>query len=322
MFWRILPEELVAHTHNDAPFHAYSAQEIAARLLPQLPKGFEVNATTHYLIVHDTSRAYAQWCGALFERLYMAFRNYWTKRGFELTEPQFPLVAVVFADRATYLKHSRGELGDAGESILAYFSLDTNRMTMYDLTGTERVGRGSRGGTSAQINQILARPEAQLAVATIVHEATHQIAFNSGLHARLSDCPMWFSEGIAVYFETPDLHSAKGWSGIGAINRPRLTQFQQCLRSRPRDSLTTLIGENKRFRDPNQALDAYAEAWALTYFLMKQRPKQYIDYLKLLSAKKPLIEDSPETHIRQFEQCFGSLKQLDSEFLRYMGRVR
>ena len=145
----------------------------------------------------------------------MAFRNYWTKRGFDLSEPQFPLVAVVFADRAAYLKYSRGELGDAAESIIAYFSLDTNRMTMYDLTGTERGGRGGHGGSAAQINQILARPEAQLTVATIVHEATHQIAFNSGLHARLSDCPKWFSEGIAVYFETPDLHSAKGGGDRG-----------------------------------------------------------------------------------------------------------
>ena len=138
---RIPPEEIVEHTHNDAPFQAYSAKEIADRLLPELPKGFEVHATTHYLIVHNTSRAYAQWCGALFERLYMAFRNYWTKRGFDLSEPQFPLVAAVFADRAAYLKHSRGELGGGAESVIAYFSLDTNRMTMYDLTGTERGGR-------------------------------------------------------------------------------------------------------------------------------------------------------------------------------------
>ena len=230
-------------------------------------------------------------------------------------------MAVVFADRAAYLKYSRGELDGAAESIIAYFSLDTNRMTMYDLTGTERGGRGNRGGSAAQINQVLARPEAQMTVATIIHEATHQIAFNSGLHARLSDCPMWFSEGIAVYFETLDLRSAKG-EGIGEINRPRLALFRQYLRRRPRDSLATLIRTNKRFNDSEQAADAYAEAWALTYFLMKQRPQQYIDYLKLLSPKKPLIEDPPEERVRQFEQCFGSLQQLDGELLRYMARVR
>ena len=59
-------------------------------------------------------------------------------------------------------------------------------------------------------------------VSTIVHEATHQIAFNSGLHQRLSDCPKWFSEGVAMYCETPDLKSSEGWAGIGAVNRNRL----------------------------------------------------------------------------------------------------
>ena len=141
-----------------------------------------------------------------------------------------------------------------------------------------------------------------MTVATIVHEATHQIAFNCGLHTRYSDCPMWFSEGIAVYFETPDLHSPKGWSGIGAVNRPRLAQFQQYLRSRPHDSLRTLISNDKRFRDPKQALDAYAEAWALTYFLLQQHRKQYVEYLRMLSAKKPLLEDGPEKRLAQFQQ--------------------
>ena len=164
-------------------------------------------------------------------------------------------------------------------------------MTMYDLTGVESQGRGpGRNRTAAQINQILAQPDALRTVATIVHEATHQIAFNCGLHTRLSDCPLWFSEGIAEYFETPDLRSAKGWSGIGKdVNQPRLEQFQQYLAARPANSLETLLRDDTRFRDPKQSLDAYAEAWALTYFLIRQHPKEYVAYLAMLSKKKPLL---------------------------------
>jgi hypothetical protein len=229
---------------------------------------------------------------------------------------------VVFADRPSYLKFSRPELGAAGESIIGYFALTTNRMTMYDLTGLEAQGRAGRIGTSAQINQILAQPDALRTVATIVHEATHQIAFNCGLHTRLSDCPLWFSEGIAVYFETPDLRSAKGWSGIGAVNRPRLEQFQRYSAARPADSLATLIRDDKRFRDTKKSPDAYAEAWALTYFLLHQRPKEYVAYLRVLSKKKPLLQDEPDKRLDEFRQAFGELKQVDTEFLRYMGRVR
>lgn len=327
LIWPILPEDLIKHTSDAEPFAPFTREEMAKRLLAELPNNFEVlpvNRYKHYLIFYNTSRTYAQWCGSLFERLFMAFTNDWSHKGFDLAEPEFPLVAVIFADKQAYLKFTRADLGDAGESIVGYFNLATNRMTMYDLTGAASASRPSvHISTGAQINQILARPEALQTVSTIVHEATHQIAFNCGLHTRLSDCPVWFSEGIAMYFETPDLNGQKGgWSGIGAINRVRLEQFQKYLSRRPADSLSTLITADKRLHDLKQISDAYAEAWALTYFLIKQHPKEYIAYLRMLSKKKPLLRDSPETRLNEFQQAFGDIKKLDTEFLRYMGRVR
>jgi hypothetical protein len=327
VIWPIQPDELIKRTSDDEPFEPFTRDEMAKRLLAELPNNFQVLPVSqykHYLIFYDTSRTYAQWAGSLFERLYMAFTNYWSHKGFELAEPEFPLVAIIFADKQAYLKFSRPDLGDAGESIIGYFSLATNRMTMYDLTGAASAGRPSVSvSTGPQINQILAQPEALQTVSTIVHEATHQIAFNCGLHTRLSDCPVWFSEGIAMYFETPDLNGQKGgWSGIGVVNRVRLEQFQNYLSRRPADSLQTLITADKRLQEVKQSLDAYAEAWALTYFLIKQHPKEYIAYLRMLSQKKPLLRDSPETRLNEFQQSFGNIKKLDAEFLRYWGRAR
>ncbi len=126
-----------------------------------------------------------------------------------------------------------------------------------------------------------------------------------------------------MFFETPDLNSQKGgWSGIGAVNRVRLEQFQKYLSRRPDDSLQTLITADKRLQEVKQSLDAYSEAWALTYFLIKQHPKEYIAYLRMLSKKKPLLHDTPETRLKEFQQAFGNIKKLDAEFLRYIGRVR
>ncbi len=322
VLWAVPPEEQVQHTTDDAPFKPYTREELSRRLLAELPRGFDVHRTAHYLIFYDTSRAYAQWCGSLFERLYRAFTNYWTRKGFELHEPEFHLAAIVFADRNSYIKFTRPELGNAGQSIIGFFSLRTNRMTMYDLTKIEALSRyRNRAGTSVQIREILSRPEALRQVSTIVHEATHQIAFNCGLHTRYSDCPVWFSEGVAVYFETPDLRSSKGWRGIGAVNRPRLVRFLQYLHNRPANSLSTLLADDKRFRDPKRSLDAYAEAWALTYYLLRQHPQQYVAYLKMLSEKKPLVTDGPKKRLEQFQGVFGELRQLDADFLRYMLRV-
>jgi hypothetical protein len=325
VIWAIKPSELVERTDDGKPFEPYSRDEIARRLLKGLPQGFRVHTTAHYLICYDTSPAYAQWCGSLFEQLYTAFTTFWTRKGFELRQPEFPLVAIVFADKASYLKFTRPDLGDAGESIIGYFGLTTNRMTMYDLTGVGGAGHGGgRGRTAAQINQVLAQPEAVRTVATIIHEATHQVAFNCGLHTRLSDCPVWFSEGVAEYFETPNVQSAKGWKGIGrdVVNTMRLDQFQEYLATRPANSLETLLRDDARFLDPKQALNAYAEAWALTYFLIRQHPKEYVAYLAMLSKKKPHVQDDAEKRIDEFRAAFGELKKVDAEFLRFIGRQR
>ncbi len=323
MLWAIPPNELVKHTTDKLPFKPLSREELWAKLKKKLPAGFDVHQTAHYLICHNTSQAYAKWSGSLFERLYMAFTNYWSRKGFELHDPEFPLVAVVFADARSYSAFAGSELGESAASIIGYYSLESNRMTMYDLTGIESFAKfQNQRNTTAQINRILSRPAAQFTVATVVHEATHQIAFNCGLHARYSDCPRWFSEGIAVYFETPDLKSSKGWRNIGGVNRLRLIQFHRYMRGRPGDSLVTLISDGKRFNDSKQSIDAYAESWALTYYLIQKRSKQYIEYLKMLSEKQPLVWDTPEERVKQFEAVFGEIKQLDAEFLRYISRLR
>jgi hypothetical protein len=182
---------------------------------------------------------------------------------------------------------------------------------------------GDRRGNAAQINRMLAQPAAEQLVATIIHEATHQIAFNSGLQTRFADVPLWVSEGLAVYFETPDLQNAKGWKTIGAVNTSRLDRFRHYLPQRPADSLKSLISDDQRIRDPRTALDAYAEAWALNYYLLHHHPKQYAAYLQMLSEKRPLIWNDPAERIKEFQTAFGeNLDQLDADFVRQMQKLR
>lgn len=324
VLWTVEPAELVRHTSDDAPFEPLSQEEIGQKLLGELPEGFEIYTTVHYVICHNTSRAYVQWCGALFERLHRAKLNYWSRRGLDLHEPELPLVALVFGDKASYRAYAKDELGAAVDSIVGYYSLRTNRVTMYDLTGIETLRfPNARRSTADQINAMLSRPNAAPMVATVVHEATHQIAFNCGLQTRYSDVPLWVSEGLAVYFETPDLQSSRGWRGIGDVNRPRLRTFLRSLRARPNGSLASLLADDKRMRDVRTAAAAYAEAWALNYYLIRHKPQQYIAYLKMLSKKPRLVWDSPETRLAEFRQFFGhDLAALEADFLRQMRDVR
>jgi uncharacterized protein DUF1570 len=321
--WAVLPEELVAERKDEQAFEPLARKPLAEAVLKDLPHGFETYSTAHYLICYNTSREYAVWCGALFERLYRGFTGFWAHKGIKLKDPEFPLVAIIFRDRDSYIAHARGEVGEATETIIGYYSLQSNRITMYDLTGADTVrgGGGQRRRNAAQIDALLAQPQAEPLVATIIHEATHQIAFNSGLQTRYADNPLWVSEGIAVYCETPDLQNSKGWDGIGAVNRPRLERFREYRKHRPADSLSTLISDDDRLRNSETALDAYAEAWALNYYLIRNRTKQYVAYLKMLSEKRQLLWDEPADRRKAFQAAFGDLGKLDIDFLRSIERV-
>jgi hypothetical protein len=298
---------------------AESPRAYGQRILAELPAGFDVHVTRHYVVCFDTSRDYAKWCAALFERLHDAFGNFWSKAGLELVDPPRPLVVVIFADRAAYEAHAARDLGTASERVVGYYNMLGNRVTTFDLTGTDGVPRAAgrpRGSTSLEI---LASPAAAGLVSTLVHEATHQMAFNCGMHRRLAPVPLWVSEGIATYFETPDLETTRGWRGIGKVNRPRLDHFLGT--HRPGD-LQALVASDERFRGADGPLDAYATAWAVTTHLLETRKGDFIAYLKTLAAKRPLAADSPADRFREFEEAFGRTPaEIERDVERAMARL-
>ncbi|QDU28089.1 hypothetical protein ETAA8_31820 [Anatilimnocola aggregata] len=321
--WPIPKEEITNRRSDDKLFQPQARPEFTRQLLGSLPVGFKIHQTKHYSICYNTSPGYAQWVGALYERLYSAFYAYWSRKGAELKEPEFQLAAIVFDTRANYELFARNELGDSTKSIMGYYSLHTNLVTMYDLTGLEDLRFAGDRNSAARISQVLSQPNAERNVATIVHEATHQLAFNSGLQQRFTDTPFWVSEGLAVFFETPDLDNSKGWRNVGAVNRYNLINFRKYLRTRQPGSLGQLLSDDKRFRDPATMADAYAEGWALNYFLIRTQGEQYTKYLKTLADQTPLVMQEPAVRQEQFLKFFGgNVDELESDFLKYMRGVQ
>ena len=107
------------------------------------------------------------------------------------------------------------------------------------------------------------------------------------------------------------------------MNRVNLVNFRKYLPRRPAGSLELLLSDDKRFRDPTTASDAYAEAWALNYFFLQtRRSKAYVKYLAALAEQKPLIDVEPAERIKQFKQFFGDdLLSVENDFLQHMRSV-
>src|SRR5262249_9610502 len=78
--WTVEKERLSSRGESGERFTPLSAETLGRQLAAELGADAEVVTTKHYVIVTRAGRAYAQWCGALFERLFTAFHNYWKQR--------------------------------------------------------------------------------------------------------------------------------------------------------------------------------------------------------------------------------------------------
>jgi hypothetical protein len=318
-----LPAEAIRkRTSDDAPLVMLNREQLTAKVVAELPPGFRVHDSKNYIVCYNTTRTYAEWTSSLLERLQKAFVIYWKKQGCNVKAPEQPLVVLVFSDQSSYAAYSRQELGPAVNNVIGYYSLQSNRISMYDLTGLQALAGGSRGSLR-DITVTLSQPAAEPLVATIVHEATHQISFNCGLQTRLAANPLWLSEGLAMYFETPDLNSSRAWSGIGNVNYGRLDRFADNLSANRAMPLKRMIESDDPFRNPESAVDSYAQAWAWTYYFNKWKPKQYAAYLQAIREKPVLREDKPQQRMADFRKFFGEdLQALEDDFYRKMEHIK
>tara|TARA_B100000029_G_scaffold406840_1_gene407570 strand:- start:1005 stop:2237 length:1233 start_codon:yes stop_codon:yes gene_type:complete len=321
--WTVTADVLERRESTGTRFRPEGSQALGNRLAAELDKrlgpGFAVHRTRHYTIVSSADPRFAKWVGTLFERLRTAFLAYWKGRGVRLDAPEFPLVAIVLKDRQQFAKYVQAKTRVDPTRVTGFYNILTNRIILYDIA---RVPGRPPAATAVEIQRRLG--SAPQAIATVVHEAAHQVAYNSGLNRRLADNPLWLVEGMAVFFETPDLRSRSGWRTVGKVNLPRLVRFADFVRRRRQaGSLQTLVESDRRFRDDQQAADAYAEAWALNYFLLRTRKKSYGEYLERIGKKGVLRWDGPETRREDFEKAFGAdWDTLDRAFLKYMSRVK
>lgn len=320
------PSEIISTKPCKEPLTPLTCEEVADEIRQELPPGFLVHKTLHFVLIYNTSETYARWVGDLYERLYRALTTSWTEKGFKLVKPRFPMVALVFDTREAYLQYAVRDIGEQAKLMIGYYDMMSNRIVTFDITGVQGLAEpGRRYSSQAMLNTLFSQPQAERTVATVVHEAVHQIAYNTGLQVRLGDNPKWVSEGLAMYCEAPDVNNPRGWGTIGKKNYHQLTRFAQFLRQRPADSLSALIANNDRFvsKDLTVIESAYSESWALTYFLFREKNSSYVAYLKEMSIQDPLVNCTDRQRVELFKKHFGNdLAKLDLQFINFMKRLR
>ncbi|MAR12462.1 MAG: hypothetical protein CL681_21150 [Blastopirellula sp.] len=279
-------------------FRSYSQSEIRGRLLREFGRNFDVSGTGNYLVVHPRGKR-DQWAPR-FEKLYRSFQVYFGARGVQLKPLRFPLIAIVFPTRSDFLRYAQRQGVSTSRSTRGYYSHQSNRIILYDVTA---------GRPSAPWHEN---------ASTIIHETVHQVAFNTGLHSRSAAPPRWVSEGLAMMFEAPGVWDARKHPRLtDRINRQRMEVFEEYRSTRPKGQLASLVTSDRVFHQ--NVLQAYSEAWALTFFLAETRPRQYTEYLLRTSQRKPFRAYSQQERLRDFTACFGdNLTLLEAHYLRFI----
>jgi Protein of unknown function (DUF1570) len=281
----------------------YSAAELKTLLQEEFQNRFDVSTTRHYVVVHPRDER-DEWADR-FEELYNRFGHYFRVRGFALQEPPCPLVAVVFRDQAEYFRHAAASGTPMRPGTMGHYDPISNRVFLFDVTAGSKKADWSENAE------------------TIIHEATHQTAYNVGVHRRFTAAPRWMAEGLATMFEAPGVWSARyDHTQADRVNRARLTGFRKYVKTRrPPGSLAALLTSDQPFqRDPDSA---YAESWALSFYLCESQPRLYGAYLAKTAAR-PLFSDyTPAERVADFQSLFGSdMKMFEAKFLRYMEELK
>lgn len=338
-----LPLKNVTSFRTVSPrFSPLTSTILNSTLLKEMGRGYEIKTTRHYVVA--AARGRAQKYVELFEEIYRAFHMHFSVRGFEIDRPEFPMVAIVFPDHAAFSKYAKGDKVNARPGLMGYYMPTTNRVALFEGSSTSNRPQGNwREPVTTPLRKwsqpanwlkipspdfdALASPAASLLPGpyaaiqadlrdTMIHEATHQVAFNVGLHSRTRKNPQWVVEGLATVFEPDGMRiSSKGREVKYRINRERHVWFQNYVKRRPANSLGDFVENDDLFK--KATLDAYSQAWALSFFLIETRPRKYATYLKRLAT------GSGEDRAKLFAEVFGSnTRMLDAEMLRFFRRLK
>lgn len=321
-----VPLNKVTEFRRVAPeFQRLSLNQMKRQLQDEFGPQFEVNTTRHYLVCapRGKARAYA----TVFEELYQSFSHYFALRGYQVKTPEFMMVAVIFPDQKQFFEYCRKDGVRAGRGLLGYYHPYTNRTALFDQSAAPTVGEADLLQHEKQLTwSRISSSDKNLTEAlrdTLIHEATHQLAFNTGLHSRIGANPRWVVEGLATAFESDELRSHTGGNADSAsrINRDRLIWFMNYAhKRRAKDSLQSFVREDRLFT--TATLDAYAESWALTFFLVETQPARYSRYLKQIARRDPLQPYTAEQRERDFQKAFKTnFRTLEINYLEFMDQL-
>ena len=300
-------------------FRPFATSEMRDALRKEFPASYEVSGTTHYLVCAPNGRA-AQYA-ELFENIYRDVEQFFRVRGFKVHSPDVPLIAVVFKTQTEFVQYCRRDQVPPSPGLMGYYSLKTNRVALFDNANLISSSDTDEHTSDRTISAFAGISSGT--ADTIIHEATHQVGYNIGIHSRLGGTPIWVVEGLATVLEPAGMRTSSGRHRLeDRINEERVNWFNRQHRpSRAPGYLARLVASDEFFHQ--QTLNSYSESWAFTFFLLENasRRRNFVTYLQNLGDRDATVQYTAKQRLADFQAAFGDISRLEVEFIRFMDRM-
>ncbi len=335
----------------DKPLPQSPDEEAAIRRIVKSNR-MTVKRSNHFILLHDTpakpaegrKKSRADERLALLEQVYESFLLLFDSQGIELDIPKERLQVVLFKEFQDFTSYATS-LSPSLSSAAGFWEPTRNISVFYDhgtdeeflaleklqkelKTQADESRRNVNAATastvrlSKTINLLIDVAQENADIEVVSHEATHQMAGNTGLFPRYVMIPSWVHEGLATYFESP---GDGAWGGIGAVNAQRLKWYRALENDRQHSNINFIVGDQIfDFAKTNGAtLHGYGQAWALTHFLLETHLKEFVAYYRMLGEMPPDAVLNPDLLTQLFDKVFGAdRKQLDVEWRAYMRSLK
>lgn len=296
------PDTVQRFGQLDGELIASTQQQVWQQLRTEFNSRFLITATEHYLVVHPANSV-NRWSKPL-ETLYSDFYGFFQNHEYPLSKTRFPLVVIVLPNREALVQTAALSGHTDPRKIAGYYCDRSNRVWVH--------------GSPSQPRQL-----PLTAHMTLRHEATHQLAFNTGIHQRFGTTPRWLAEGLAMLFETPQQPAVfQTRNGQPESSLPKTAFLNKSDRPGLGNlSLELLITSDSVFQQMPEL--AYAQSATLTRFLMRTHPMHYLDFLKRVAARPRFTPYAAATRRTDFSSSFpGNLALLESQWRSFLSVPR
>jgi hypothetical protein len=267
--------------------------------------------TDHFSVVCVSRPADGEKIACLLELAYRHFELLFKSHDFELRTPENKLRWIAFGDTASFNLYAIETEGQDLSWLTGYYSGGTNAVA---IVTPERISKWQiKAQASQPPNVIACPPDAETGLVKLVHEAGHQLSFNTGLLKRRVMYPMWATEGLAMFFErslVSEYFNSCRYTNLRAQRLARLYRRGQLI------GLNKLISMSRADEDAN-AIDVYAQAWGLFQFLCEKRRDSLRQYLSNLYELKPGWRSEQTLRI-EFVRAFGPIEQIDPQWTQFL----